>query len=219
MPPLSTLDMHEARGLPRSTLRDECFQRYDRPEGIPRHFSQEYNTSTALEQAEMPDGKIDERSPDMYAHRRGASGHSRSLRSLRSLKGLTIKHTARGLDQKLSPTQSTGQISAQWARVYAHGMPAGMLRPTLTASRDVTPRGNSRNVFNLKGHIDISRTSTVFECSPSPHAKLRRSASDPLPLCRAASDPLPLCRGSLYQRAESGPETWRSLKDVRICNT
>jgi len=137
MPPLSTLDMHEARGLPRSTLRDECFQRYDRPEGIPRHFSQEYNTSTALEQAEMPDGKIDERSPDMYAHRRGASGHSRSLRSPRSLKGLTIKHTARGLDQKLSPTRSTGQISAQWARVYAHGMLAGMLRPTLTASRDV----------------------------------------------------------------------------------
>jgi hypothetical protein len=164
------MDLHEARGLPRFTLHDGRFQRYDSHEGLQRYDSQEGNPPIALKQAELPDGTILQRLPDMYANRTGASRHSRSLRIISSLKALTIKHSARGLflqaqGSRLSPTPSPSTST--------HSTIARLPRPMLTTDRHVNPRANSNNVSNIKGcngplmldpHVDVSPKSSIFDC-------------------------------------------------------
>ena len=176
MPTLSPMDLHEARGLPRFTLHDGRFQRYDSREGIQIYDSQEGNPPIAFQQAGLSDGTILQRLPDMYANRAGASHHSRSLRSISGSKTLTIKHRARGL----IPEAHGSRLSATLSPIEStHSTTATMRGPILTTDRHVNPRANSNNVSNIK--VDVSPKSFVFDCNS--WVGLRHGA--PLKMCES----------------------------------
>jgi len=170
------MDLHEARGLPRFTLHDGRFQRYDSREGIQRYDSQEGNPPIVFQQAGLFDGTILQRLPDMYAICAGASHHSRSLRSISSSKTPTITHRARGL----IPEAHGSRLSATLSPIEStHSTTATMPGPMLTTDCHVNPRANSNNVSNIK--VDVSPKSFVFDCNS--WVGLRHGA--PLQMCES----------------------------------
>ena len=157
MPPLSALDLQEARGLPRTIF-------HRGPESCTETLERQNQMGTLLQtslRGLLDINTTDNQRPFIFTSHKHASKSAKNHSS--SLTTLSVKHRARGLPVQIAA------IDTHTANLAEMPMP--------TTDRYGNTRDNTNKAFSMKGPIDISPTSSVFTCDlQEPHLIRRRSS-------------------------------------------